>query len=75
MHAGDQACSLEDYGARPLSLEEMIVEVEANVSRRAIEGDRQYSEVFGYPPTSYLYNLGYVFGTINEGLTYAFQVL
>lgn len=65
---------LEDYDAAPLSEDEMIEKVEGNLSRSVIERCRKMADVFGMTPPSYLYNLGFVFGTINEGLTYSYQV-
>ncbi len=42
--------------------------------RCVIEQCRNIADVFGITPPSYIYNLGFVFGTINEGLTYAYQI-
>jgi hypothetical protein len=47
----------------------MIEAVEANLSHHVIEHDRLIRTRHGCE-FSYFYNLGYVFGTINEGLTY-----
>ena len=60
---------LESYEPTLLTEDEMIHEVEANLSLRVIEGDRIVCRRFG--GYSYFYSLGYVFGTINEGLTYS----
>ncbi len=64
-------CFLECYEAAPLTEEEMIAEVESELSYCAIETDREIFHLLGKQPLSYLYHLGFVFGTINEGLTYA----
>jgi hypothetical protein len=69
-----QACFLEDSDAAPLTEEEMIEKVETNLSHRAVKADRRVSQRLGDEPPSYFYNLGFIFGTLNEGLTYAFQV-
>jgi hypothetical protein len=61
----------ESYEDAPLTEEEMIEEVEMNVSRRVTENAKTLCRVCGWAPSSYLYNLGYVFGMINKGLTYA----
>lgn len=61
----------ESYEDAPLTEEEMIEEVEMNVSRRVTENARTLCRACGWAPSSYLYNLGYVFGMINKGLTYA----
>jgi hypothetical protein len=61
----------ESYEDAPLTEEEMIEEVEMNVSRRVTENARTLCRVYGWGPSSYLYNLEYVFGMIDKGLTYA----
>ena len=62
---------LDHYEPAPLTEEEMIHTVERNLSRRGRERDKAINRVFGGKPISYLYNLGYVLGTIGQGLTYA----
>ena len=62
---------LDDHEAAPLTEDEMIDEVELELSRRVIEGDKKICFVYGDKPRSYFYHLGFVLGTINEGLTYA----
>jgi len=63
---------LEDYDPAPLSEEEMITEVELELSRRMTERAKLLARLDeGWPCSSYLYHLGYVVGIINEGLTYA----
>ena len=62
---------LSEYEEAPLSEEEMIEEVEMNLSRRVTERCKQLSRFDGSEPSSYLHNLGYVLGIINRGLTYA----
>lgn len=61
----------DSYDMAPLSEEEMIEEIEMNVSRRIMARDKQLRTLPGNPPSSYLYNLGYVIGTISRGLIYA----
>jgi hypothetical protein len=60
---------LGDYEPTSLTENEMIDIVETNLSRRITERDRVISRIDG-ASYSYLYNLGYTFGIINEGLTY-----
>jgi hypothetical protein len=61
----------ESYEDAPLTEEAMIDEVEMSVSRRVTENARILCRAYGWGPSSYFYNLGYVFGIINKGLTYA----
>jgi hypothetical protein len=61
----------ESYEDAPLTEEEMIEEVEMSVSRRVTETSRTLCRMYGWAPSSYLYNLGYVVGIIDKGLTYA----
>lgn len=57
---------LEDYEPALLTLDQMISEVEMSISRHAVEENKAISDC-----PSYFYWLGYVYGTINEGLAYA----
>ncbi|MBV8823056.1 MAG: hypothetical protein JO125_09410 [Chloroflexi bacterium] len=61
----------EYYEEAPLTEEEMLEEVEGNLSRRVTTRDKQISHALGDEPPSYLVNLGCVIGIINQGLTYA----
>ena len=61
---------LESYEPAPLTLDEMIEEVEMNLSRRVTERSKHISLIYGEKPSSYLFNLGYTVGIINKGLTY-----
>jgi hypothetical protein len=56
-----------------LTEDEIIDEVELELSRPALERGRRSNTYEDYLP-SYFYSLGFVFGTINEGLTYSYQV-
>ncbi len=67
--AGAQEEFSSDYEAAPLTEEEMVNEVEMNLSRRVTERDKEISQFFGGTPSSYLYNLGFVVGLISTGLT------
>ncbi len=60
----------ESYEEAPLTEEEMIEEVEMNLSRRITERDKKLSRIMGDKLSSYFYNLGFVVGTIDKGLTY-----
>lgn len=62
---------LGDYQAAPLTEEEMIEEVEMELSRRVTERSNKLCRLYGDKSSSYFYSLGYVFGVINEGLSYA----
>src|SRR5262249_48267265 len=63
---------LGDYEPAPLDLDEMIDEVEMNLSYYATARDKMINRRYGVP-SSYLCNLGFVVGTINEGLTYVHE--
>lgn len=58
------------YDEAPLTEEEMIWEVETNLSRVTAEADKQTAARFGDKAPSYLEKLGWVIGTIAKGLTY-----
>ncbi len=60
----------ESYEEAPLTEDEIIKEVEGNLNRRMVEQDKKIARVMGDEPTSYFYNLGFVMGTIDKGLTY-----
>jgi len=49
-------------------------EVETNLCCSVIQQCRRVTRTYGYTTPSYTYNLGFVFGTINQGLTYSYQV-
>jgi hypothetical protein len=55
----------------PLTEQEMIEEVEGNLSRVMTERDQQWTLVTGVQAPSYVHKLGWVIGTIAKGLTYA----
>ncbi len=61
----------ENYEEAPLTEEEMVDEVEMNLSRRITERCKKLARVMGDEPSSYFYLLGFVVGTIDKGLTYA----
>ncbi len=61
---------LDSYEDAPLTEEEMIEEVEGNLSRRATEREKKICRLYGWEPSSYLYGLGCVIGIIDQGLTY-----
>jgi len=69
--ADAQKYFFEEHEAAPLTLDEMIDEVEMSLSRRITQTNKIACRVFGDQPLSYIHHLGFVFGTINEGLTYA----
>ena len=58
---------LGDYEAAPLTEDEMIEEVEMNLSRHMTE---RCKKSWGEGSSSYLFNLGFVVGTIAKGLSY-----
>ena len=60
----------DSYEEAPLTEEEMVEEVEGNLSRRIVARDKKLARIMGERPSSYFYNLGYVIGTIEQGLTY-----
>jgi len=64
---------LDSYEPEPLTEEEMIEEVEMNLSRRITERCQKIYQSEGWQRQAgyYLYNLGFVVGTIDQGLTYA----
>ena len=69
-------CDCQDYyfdlyDETPLTEEEMIWEVETNLSRVTAEADKRSATMLGKEPPSYLEKLGWVIGTIAKGLTYA----
>src|SRR5437879_6252841 len=59
-----------NYEPAPFTEEEMIEEVEMNVSRTITERCKKLSQFEGLEPPSYLCNLGWVIGTIAKGLSY-----
>ena len=62
-----QEVFLDHHDPTPLTLEQMVNEVEENLSRAIAEQSKEVTEALGVGP-SYFYHLGFVFGTINEGL-------
>jgi hypothetical protein len=60
-----------EYELAPLTEEAMIKEVEMNLSRRITERCHKLCQLEGWEPSSYLWNLGFVVGVIDKGLTYA----
>jgi len=64
-------CFFDSYEKAPLAEKEMIEEVEGNLNRRVVERDKKIARATGDEPPSYFYNLGYVIGIIDQGLTYA----
>lgn len=63
---------LDSYEPAPLTEEEMINEVETNLSRWARERGKAANRVLGEKASSsYLCNLGCVLGIIGQGFTYA----
>jgi hypothetical protein len=52
---------LGDYEPAPLTEEEMIEEVEMNLSRRVTDRSKKLCRLYADEPSSYFYNLGYVF--------------
>jgi predicted Zn-dependent protease len=61
----------DSYEEAPLTEEEMIEEVEMNLSRRIVQVSQQAATRLGDQSPSYLEQLGWVVGTIAKGLTYA----
>jgi hypothetical protein len=66
-----QECFFDSYEEVPLTEEEMLDEVEMNLSRRITERGKKIARLMGWPPSCYLRDLGCVMGIINQGLTYA----
>jgi hypothetical protein len=64
-----QECFLDQYASAPLTEDEMVSEVKENLNRKAAEESKVALKAFGSAP-SYIHRLGFVFGTINEGLAY-----
>jgi transcriptional regulator with XRE-family HTH domain len=63
---------LDSYGPAPLIEEDMIYEVETNLSRRAHERQKAANRVLGEKASSsYLCDLGCVLGMIGQGFVYA----
>ncbi len=62
---------LNEYEPAPLTEEEMIMVVENTLSRRIYIRSKRVSSAMGEKHPSYIDHLGYVFGIINEGLTYS----
>jgi hypothetical protein len=60
----------DSYEEAPLTEEEMIEEVEWNLSRHIVARGKKIARLIGDEPPSCFYNLGYVIGTIEQGLTY-----
>lgn len=60
----------DEYDEAPLTEDEMIEEVETNLSRVIAESDKQSAVMLRCHAPSYLEKLGWVIGTIAKGLTY-----
>ncbi len=60
----------DSYEDAPLTEDEMIEELEGNLSRHITEREKEICRVYGWKPSSYLYGLGCVIGIIDQGLTY-----
>ncbi len=58
------------FDEAPLTEEEMMEEVETNLSRRTAKVDQQTAAMFGGEAPTYLEKLGWVIGTIAKGLSY-----
>ena len=56
---------LESYEPAPLTEDQMVEAVEAGLSRSVVEMNKTCGGSY-----SYFYDLGYAFGTINEGLAH-----
>lgn len=54
-----------------LNEDEMIDEVETNLTRAIVDRSRLVAASLGEQHPSYIHHLGFVLGTINKGLTYA----
>ncbi len=65
---------LDFYAPAPLDPDEMITEVEDNLGRVTTKQSREATRALGGQPFSYIHALGFVFGTINEGLTYSYTI-
>jgi hypothetical protein len=61
----------ESYDPVPLTEEEMIDEVEMNLTRSVQERTRKPCRLYRVDSHPYLYHLGYVLATIDEGLRHA----
>lgn len=61
----------EDYAPAPLTLDQMIEKVENNLSRHAVKREQIVARAFEAEPPPYLYWIGYVCGTIDQGLSFA----
>ncbi len=59
------------YEPAPLTEEEMVDEVEMDLSRAIIERCKKLSQLEGLEPSSSFYNLGHVIVIIAKGLSYA----
>jgi hypothetical protein len=62
---------LGSYQPAPLTQEEMIQEVELNLSHWVTERCKKLCALNGWEPGSYFYDLGFTIGLIDKGLTYA----
>ena len=59
-----------NYEPAPLTEDEMIDEVELNLSRRVQENCKIHKLVYGVELPPFLYDLGCVLGVISKGLSY-----
>jgi hypothetical protein len=62
---------LGSYQPAPLTEEEMIQEVELNLSHWVTKRCKKLCLLNGWEEGSYFYDLGFVIGLIDKGLTYA----
>lgn len=65
-----QSCFSEYYDAA-LTEDEMIDEVETNLGRVIVDRSKVVAASFGEQHPSYIHHLGFVYGIINQGLTFA----
>lgn len=70
-----QECFLCDYAPAPLSEDQMVALVEKDLGRAAtLRGHEMFDGTDLEVANSYFWYLGYVFGIINEGLTYTYTI-
>lgn len=64
----DAESCFEEYYDSPLTEDEMIKEIETNLSRATVERSKAVATALGKQHPSYIHHLGFVLGTINQGL-------
>lgn len=62
---------IEEFLPEVLTEEEMVDEIEHNLTWRAINNDNRACQALGWEPPSFLHGLGWVVGIISRSLTYA----